>query len=86
MRLIIPALFALAGCSHSAPGVETQIVRIPVVRVTICIAVTDIPAVPAPLPARPANVSAALDLAVAKVLEMQGYAGKVDALLRGCAG
>jgi hypothetical protein len=45
-----------------------------------------IPAIPAPLPKRPANVSSALDLALAQVCAFVGYALKADPLLRVSAG
>lgn len=45
-----------------------------------------IPALPAPLPKRPANVSSALDLALGKWCEAVAYILKTDPLLRVSAG
>lgn len=77
---------ALAGCATKPPAVDIRTVQVPVIRVEKCIAPGDVPKRPGPLPKRPATISAALDIAVAKVLEMTSYAEKADALLRGCAG
>ena len=83
---IAPLALLLAGCAHKEPGVDVRTVEVPVLRVEKCVAGKDIPKVPAALPKRPKNVSNALDLAVAKVLEYQRYAAKADAVLKGCAG
>jgi hypothetical protein len=45
-----------------------------------------VPAVPAPLAKRPASLSAAADLLLAKVCELEAYALKADPLLRLSAG
>lgn len=82
--LILSAL--LAGCAHDQAGIDVRTVEVPVIRVERCIAAGDIPVPPADLPTRPANISAALDLAVAKVFEWQTYGAKAGAVLRGCAG
>ena len=84
---LLPLALLLAGCAgKSEPAVEIRTVEVPVLRVEKCVAEKDIPRVPGALPKRPTNVSSALDLAVAKVLEFQKYAAKADAVMRGCAG
>ena len=83
-KIVFLALLA-AGCKHQEPAVEIRTVEVPVVRVTSCMDAKDIPAKPGPLPRRPGSISAALDVAVAKVLELTSYAEKADAVMRGCA-
>lgn len=85
MKRIILIALALAGCSTKPPAVEVRTVEVPVIRVEQCVARKDIPTKPGALPKRPKGISAALDIAVAKVLELQTYADKADALIRGCA-
>lgn len=75
----------LAGCASPQPGVEVRTVEVPVIRVERCIAESDIPRRPSNLPKRPSSISAALDLAYAKVLEWQSYGARADGALRGCA-
>lgn len=85
MKKIIVLALLLGGCAHKEPAIEVRTVEVPVVRVEHCIAAKDIPARPSPLPKRPKHISSALDIAVAKILELQSYAEKADALLKGCA-
>jgi hypothetical protein len=86
--VLLATIALLAGCSSPEPGIEVRTVEVPgPIRVTQCIDAKDIPRKPAALPRpRPKNISQALDVSVAKVLEHQSYADKADALLRGCAG
>lgn len=76
---------ALGGCATRQPAVEIRTVEVPVLRVETCFNASDLPKVPAGLPKRPSTVSSALDIAVAKVIELQGYAAKANALLNICA-
>ena len=86
MKRIVILPLLLAGCAHKVqPAIEVRTVEVPVIRVEKCIALADIPKVPADLPKRPPGISAALDIAVAKVLELQTYVSKADPLLKGCA-
>lgn len=86
MKYILPLALLLAGCAHKEPAVEVRTVETTVTRVEKCIAKQDVPAKPEGLPKpRPKNISSALDISVAKVLELLSYADKADALLRGCA-
>lgn len=86
MKRIVILCLVLAGCAHKEPAVEIRTVEKIVTRVEKCIAPADVPKKPGPLPKRPGSISAALDVAVAKVLELQTYAEKADAAMRGCAG
>lgn len=86
MKRIVLLCLCLAGCATKPPAVEVRTVEVPVLRIEKCVAEKDIPRKPGPLPKRPKTISSALDVAVAKILEMQTYADKADALLRGCAG
>lgn len=82
--LAIPVL--LAACGSTPRGVEVRTIEVPVLRVEKCLSPPLIPVQPGKLPSpRPENVSRALDLSVAKVLQWEQYGGKADALLRGCA-
>lgn len=79
-------IVALAGCATKPPAVEVRTVQAPVIRVEKCVSPSDVPKRPDPLPKRPATISAALDIAVAKVLEWQIYGDRASAVLKGCAG
>ena len=76
---------ALSGCATAQRGIEVRTVEVPVLRVETCIDEADIPRRPGPLPRRPASAVAALDIAIAKLLEWTSYGEKADALLKGCA-
>lgn len=81
---VVAACLTLAACAH--PG--TVRVNVPVA----CVDPADVPARPAPLPRRPADARAALDVALAKLVELLGpkldgaggYVGRSSALLAGC--
>ena len=79
------AALALSACAARQPAVEIRTVEVPVLRVETCFNASDLPKVPSGLPKRPSTVSSALDVAIAKVIELQGYAAKADALLKICA-
>lgn len=83
--MILVAGAALAACAGKPP-VEVRIQRVEVPVAVQPIAPAQVPAMPKPLPKRPASVSAALDLALAKVCEFVGYALRADPLLRVSAG
>ena len=80
----IAGALALGGCATRQPAIEIRTVEVPVLRVETCFEKADLPKVPSGLPKRPSTVSSALDVAVAKVIEFQGYAAKADALLNIC--
>ncbi len=87
MKRVVLIALAVSGCATRPPAVEVRTVEVPVIRAEKCVAEKDIPKRPAGLPSpRPKNITSALDVAVAKVLELTSYAEKADALLRGCAG
>lgn len=90
-RAIILAALVLGGCGHAADAVrvEVQRVNVPVA----CVDPADVPARPAPLGPRPADARPALDIALAKLVELLGpkldgaggYVGRSSAVLNGCA-
>lgn len=84
MKALFPFLL-LAGCATAEPAVRVETVEVPVIRVEKCVAKADVPELPAALPPRPSYLPAALDLALAKVLEWVSYGEKADAVLQGCA-
>jgi hypothetical protein len=75
---------ALAACQTPAQQIKTVEVKVPVAVQPIKPA--QVPAVPAPLAKRPPSLSAAADLLLAKVCELEAYALKADPLLRLSAG
>lgn len=89
-RVVALAALALAGCSTPDPGIRVETVRVNVP--VACVDRADLPAVPDRLAARPSDARAALDLAVAKLVELLGpkldgqggYVGKSQAIMRGC--
>jgi hypothetical protein len=85
-RAIIILAFAQLTACASTPAVKDRIVveKVPVAVQPITPA--QIPAVPAPLGKRPASLSAAADLLLSKVCELEAYALKADPLLRLSAG
>jgi hypothetical protein len=76
--------FALAACQ--TPAVQTRTVEVKIPVAVQPIKPAQVPAVPAPLAKRPASLSAAADLLLAKVCELEAYALKADPLLRLSAG
>jgi hypothetical protein len=81
--VVILAL-SLAGCQ--TPAVRDRIVEVVKPVAVQPIKPADVPVLPSPLPKRPANVSQALDLALAQVCSFVAYAVKADPLLRVSAG
>jgi hypothetical protein len=75
---------SLAACQTPAVKTETVEVRVPVA--THPIAAADVPVLPTPLPKRPADARAALDVALAQVCRFVSYGLKADPLLRLSAG
>jgi hypothetical protein len=80
--LLLP--LSLAACQ--TPAVQTRTVEVKVPVAVQPIKPAQVPAVPAPLAKRPASLSAAADLLLAKVCELEAYALKADPLLRLSAG
>jgi len=89
---IIALCAALAGCAgrpEPAVHVEVQRVNVPVA----CVSASDIPGKPDPLDPRPDDARSALDIALAKLVELMGpkldgaggYVGRTSAILRGCS-
>jgi hypothetical protein len=75
---------ALAACA--TPAIKDRVVEVRVPVAVQPIKPAQVPAVPAPLAKRPASLSAAADLLLAKVCELEAYALKADPLLRLSAG
>jgi hypothetical protein len=73
-----------SACSTPATKIQTVEVKIPVA--TQPITAAQIPPAPAPLPKRPSSLSAAADLLLSKVCELEAYVLKADPLLRVSAG
>jgi hypothetical protein len=85
-RLLV-SLIAAAGLSAcQTPAVKDRVVEVRVPVAVQPIKPAQVPAVPAPLAKRPASLSAAADLLLAKVCELEAYALKADPLLRLSAG
>lgn len=77
------SLILLSACA-SKPAIEVRTVEVLKPVPVACVAAVDIPERPGPLPPRPEDARQALDLAVAKVLEWQGYGERASAVLAGC--
>lgn len=75
---------ALTACSTPATRTQTVEVKVPVAVQPI--KPEQVPTPPAPLPKRPASLSAAADLLASKWCEAVGYFLKADPLLRVSAG
>lgn len=82
----LPGLFflALTACQTPATKIETVEVKVPVAVQPITPA--QVPAPPAPLPKRPESLSAAADVLLSKVCELEAYVLRADPLLRVSAG
>ena len=89
MRIVVlAAMIALAACAAphaAAPSLNVQTQTVYIDRPVLCVKAADVPPPPAALPPRPADARAALDLALAKVIEWSGYGEKADPLLRACS-
>lgn len=87
---VLIAALLVTGCAGREPAVRVETVRVLVP--VACVEPADVPAQPAPLGKRPADARAALDIALAKLVELMGpgldgaggYVGRADALLSGC--
>jgi hypothetical protein len=84
--LILAAFVIASLASCATPATRTQTVEVKVPIATHAVNPADVPALPAPLPKRPADARQALDLALAQVCRFVGYALKADPLLRVSAG
>ena len=82
---LITLLNACAAPHAAVPSLNVQTQTVYVDRPVPCVQAADVPAPPAALPPRPADARAALDIALAKVIEWTGYGEKADPLLRSCA-
>lgn len=85
-RKLFVATLSLQILACASPPIKDRVVEVSVPIATHPVAVADVPVVPAPLPKRPANVSAALDVALAGYCQMVAYALKADPLIRLSAG
>lgn len=92
-RWIICAGILSTSCATPAVKVEPQIVYLE--KPVPCVTEGELPEKPKPLEPRPERVAAALDLAIAKLVDLlgpkldgsAGYVGKVEHILRGvCKG
>jgi hypothetical protein len=81
---VVIAFGAVAACQ--TPAVHDRVVPISVPIAVQPIKPSDVPALPAPLPKRPADARQALDLALAQVCAFVAYGLKADPLLRVSAG
>jgi hypothetical protein len=79
------SILLLAGCA-GAPPVRDRIVEVVKPVAVQPIKPDQVPALPAPLPKRPADARQALDLALAQVCTFVAYGLKADPLLRVSAG
>jgi hypothetical protein len=82
--LTLSVMLAFAACS--TPAVRDRIVEVDKPVAVQPIKPADVPAVPAPLPPRPKELSAAADVLLSKVCEWVAYGIKADPLLRLSAG
>lgn len=87
IRLLVPLIAAVGVMSSCAtPAVKDRVVEVDKPVAVQPIKPADVPAVPAPLGPRPQSLSAAADLLLSKVCELESYALKADPLLRLSAG
>jgi hypothetical protein len=84
LAFVVGAL-ALSGCA-SAPPVRDRVVEVKVPVAVQPIAAKDVPPPPKPLGPRPSSLSAAADVLLSKVCELEAYVLKADPLLRLSAG
>lgn len=85
--IILGIFFAaqLASCAQPTV-VRDRVVEVVKPIATQPIKPADLPAMPAPLPPRPGNLSAAADVLLAKVCEWVAYGLRADPLLKVSAG
>lgn len=84
LLFITAVIIALTACQTPATRTETVEVKVPVAVQPIKPA--DVPTPPAPLPKRPSSLSAAADVLLSKVCELESYVLRADPLLRVSAG
>lgn len=82
--LVAVAALLLFGCS--TPAVKDRVVEVVKPVAVQPIKPEQVPALPSPLPSRPASLSAAADLLLSKWCEAVGYMLKADPLLKVSAG
>jgi hypothetical protein len=82
MRSVVAISLLLMGCAAN-PLPEIRTVEVPRAVPVPC--VDHVPQLPAPLGVVPADKSAALDLALAKLLEWEPYGIEADGKLKACA-
>lgn len=82
--LIIAAALLLASCETPPVKIQTVEVKVPVA--TPMLKPDQVPSPPAPLGPRPQTLSAAADMLLSKVCELEGYVIRADPLLRISAG
>jgi hypothetical protein len=83
-KLVLVLALSLTACSTPATKTVVQEVRVPVAVQPIKPA--DVPALPAPLPKRPADARQALDVALAQVCRWVAFGLRAEPLLRVSAG
>lgn len=83
-KLTYMSILALASCATPAVKTVTVEVKVPVAIQPITPA--QIPVAPAPLPKRPDSLSAAADILLSQVCQLESYVLKADPLLRLSAG
>ncbi len=82
MRSVVAVSLLLMGCAAN-PLPEIRTVEVPRAVPVPC--VDQVPALPAPLGPMPTDASAALSLALAKLLEWEPYGVEADGKLKACA-
>lgn len=86
-KTLLVSLIAAAGLTAcQTPAVKDRVVTVSVPIATKPLKPADVPAVPAPLGPRPQSLSAAADVLMSKVCELEAYVLRADPLLRLSAG
>lgn len=79
-------LLALSLTACQTPALKDRIVEVDKPIAVQPIKPADVPKVPAPLPKRPSSLSAAADVLLSKICELEAYVLRADPLLRVSAG
>jgi hypothetical protein len=82
----IPVYVGLLLAACSTPAIKDRIVTVSMPIATRPLKPADLPAAPAPLGPRPQSLSAAADVLMSKVCELEAYVLRADPLLRLSAG